>query len=105
MSNDTKQWILGHPRLLYLAILPAMVAGFAIGFSFAGSLGAKIGGPIGLWLALYGYALFRMHLLRTSGGSPPPEPPTEGAPRPAPLRPFSPLILSARAELPNERNA
>jgi hypothetical protein len=39
------------------------------------------------------------------GGSPPPEPPSEGAPRPAPLRPFSPLIMSAHAELPNERRA
>jgi hypothetical protein len=42
--------------------------------------------------------------LPSSGGSPPPEPPTEGAPRPAPLRPYSPLIHSAAAELPNERN-
>lgn len=41
----------------------------------------------------------------SSGGHPPPEPPTEGAPRPAPLRPFSPLIVSARAEFPNERSA
>ena len=35
----------------------------------------------------------------SSGGSAPPEPPTEGAPRPAPLRPFSPLIQAAHAEL------
>ena len=43
--------------------------------------------------------------LRPSSSEPPPEPPTEGAPRLAPLRPFSPLVESAHAELPNERSA
>jgi hypothetical protein len=40
----------------------------------------------------------------SSGGPPPPEPPeppVEGAPRPAPLRPFSPRVLTAYAKLPN----
>jgi hypothetical protein len=32
----------------------------------------------------------------------PPTPPDEGAPRPAPLRPITPLILSAHAEIPRE---
>jgi hypothetical protein len=35
-------------------------------------------------------------------GFPPPEPPTEGSPRPAPLIPSSPLIQAARAELPDD---
>ena len=42
--------------------------------------------------------------IRPVPGGPPPEPPSEGAPRPAPLRPFSPLLMSAHAELPNQRN-
>jgi hypothetical protein len=35
-----------------------------------------------------------------SGGSHPPEPPTEGSPCPAQLRPISPLVQAAHAELP-----
>ena len=37
------------------------------------------------------------------GGSRPPEPPAEGAPRPAPLKPFSPISDSAHCPLPDER--
>ncbi len=105
MSNNTRLWILSHPRLLYLAIIPAMVAGFTFGFILADFWGALVCGPLCLYLAFYAYAFFRIRLLQIAGGSPPPEPPTEGAPCPAPLRPFSPLIQVAHAELPNDRNA
>ena len=65
------------------------------------------------FLALLAFAVGCMFIWRgvyppsqpSSGGSSPPEPPTEGAPRPAPLIPSSPLIQSAHAELPNDRNA
>ena len=64
-------------------------------------------------LAFFAWAVACMYIWRgvyppsqpSSGGSSPPEPPTEGAPRPAPLIPSSPLIQSAHAELPNDRNA
>ena len=105
MSFDTRLWILRHPRLLYLAIIPAMVVGSSLGFAFAGFWGGLFCGSTSLMLALYGYAYFRIRLLRASGGEPPPEPPTEGSPRPSPLRPFSPLIQAAQAEIPNDRNA
>ena len=104
MSINPKLWILGHPRLLYLAIVPAMVAGFSIGIAFAGFWGGLVCGAISLGLALAGYARFRMRF-RTGRGFPPPEPPTEGSPRPAPLRPSSPLIQAAHAELPDDRDA
>jgi hypothetical protein len=61
--------------------------------------------------ALFAWAIGCMFIWRavhspsqpSSDGSRPPEPPTEGAPRTAPLRPFSPLVQSVHAELPNER--
>ncbi|MEQ1933340.1 MAG: hypothetical protein ABL962_05605 [Fimbriimonadaceae bacterium] len=102
MRVETKLWILRHPRLLYLAVIAAILGGYSLGCVFAGSWGGLVCQSICLWLAIYGYAHFRTSLLRTSGGSPPPEPPTEGSPRPAPLVPMPPFVLSAHADLPND---
>lgn len=63
--------------------------------------------------ALFAWAVGCMFIRRavhkpnppSEGDSPPPEPPSDGAPRPAPLRPFSPLLMSEHADLPNEQGA
>jgi hypothetical protein len=99
MSTDTKLWILGHPRLLYLPLIGGMVAGVSMGFALGGPRGSELGVMLSTVLVLYGWAFFRRYLLMTSGGTSPAEdPPTEGAPRPAPLRPFPPRILAAHRE-------
>jgi hypothetical protein len=104
MTIYTKLWILSRPRLIYVAIIPAMVAGCSLGFALAGLWGSLVCGSLSLWFAFSGYALFRIRLLRTTDDSFPPEPPTEGSPRPAPLHPITPLIQAAHAELPDDRN-
>jgi hypothetical protein len=110
MSINTRLWIIEHPRLIYLVVIPAMLGGFIFGHAIAGSWGAVIGGGISVEIALFGYAYFRGHLIRGMAPSdlpsePPLEPPTEDAPQPAPLLPYSPLILGAHAELPDDRDA
>lgn len=56
---------------------------------------ARIG--MSIWRALY------LRRRPPPDDSAPPESPDDGAPVPAPLRPFSPLILSAHAQLPKSR--
>jgi hypothetical protein len=65
MRTGVKKWILGHPRLLYIALLPGMIVGMALGFHFAGELGVFVGATIGSMLAASGYANLRVWLLRS----------------------------------------
>ena len=113
MSFDAAAWIVRHPRLHFAAVIAAAIAVGWLGFVFAGYSGTLLCVPITFFVAAYGYLRFLRYLRflgihrRISGAPPlpPPEPPTEGAPRLAPLRPSSPLIMSARAKLPNDTNA
>ena len=63
-SIGMKRWIVKHPRLLYLAILPAMVGGFVAGSMLYGFWGMIIMGPLCMVSAMYLYILFRLRLLR-----------------------------------------
>ena len=109
------------PMLVAAAIFAAVAVGIALcllwyvrGISFSATVCEDVvWGVLVPFLALLAFAVGCMFSGRGAyppsqpslGGSAPPEPPTEGAPRPAPLVPSSPLIQSAHAELPNDRNA
>jgi len=87
--------------LLFYCVIQMRVVGEAFCFLCFGSAFAGLAVLFAKGLR----AIWRCRLGQSRGGdSSPPEPPSQDSPRPAPLRPFSPLILSAHADLPNGRS-
>lgn len=62
MFSSAARWFVGHPRLIYTAIVPGITVGLGWGYYLGGVFGGFGGGEIGLLVSGYLYVLLRMRL-------------------------------------------